>query len=81
MTSSLEKVFFNYILLNKKFFELVRPYFFKNSEIQLVYGIIREYMLRNLDAKTPSPKQILDMVTLEDKEGLDNFIDQYLSKE
>lgn len=70
MTSSLEKVFFNYILNNRKYFELVRPYFFKNSEIQFVYGIIREYMIKNNDAKVPSPKQILDMVTLEDKEGL-----------
>ena len=70
MTSSLEKVFFNYILNNRKYFELVRPYFFKNSEIQFVYGIIREYMIKNNDAKAPSPKQILDMVTLEDKEGL-----------
>jgi len=70
MTSSLEKVFFNYILNNRKYFELVRPYFFKNSEIQFVYGIIREYMIKNNDAKAPSPKQILDMVILEDKEGL-----------
>ena len=70
INSSLEKVFFNYILNNRKYFELVRPYFFRNSEIQFVYGIIREYMIKNTDAKTPSPKQILDMVTLEDKEGL-----------
>lgn len=70
MSSSLEKVFFNYILANKKYFDLVRPYFFKNTEIQFVYGVIREYMIKNIEAKTPSPKQILDMVTLEDKEGL-----------
>ena len=41
MTSSLEKVFFNYILKNKKYFEIVRPYFFRNSEVQFVFGIIR----------------------------------------
>lgn len=70
MTTSLEKVFFNYILNNRKFFELVKPYFFRNSEIQFVYGILREYMTKNTEAKSPSPKQILDMVTLEDKEGL-----------
>lgn len=70
MTSSLEKTFFNYILNNRKYFELVRPYFFRNSEIQFVYGVIREYMLKNPDAKAPSPKQILDMVSLEDKEGI-----------
>lgn len=69
-TPQLEKVFFNYILSNKKFFELVRPYFFRNSEIQFVYGIMREYMLKGSDAKTPTPRQILDMVAIEDKEGI-----------
>jgi replicative DNA helicase len=70
MTSSLEKVFFNYILKNKKYFELVRPYFFRNSEIQFVYGIIRDYMVKNTEAQIPTPRQILEMVTLEDKEGV-----------
>jgi replicative DNA helicase len=69
MTSSLEKVFFNYILKNKKYFEIVLPYFFKNNEIQFVYGIIRNYIMKS-DANTPSPKQILDMVSLEDKNGI-----------
>lgn len=69
MTSSLEKVFFTYILRNKKYFEIVLPYFFKNNEIQFVYGIIRNYIIKNVDADTPSPKQILDMVNLEDKNG------------
>jgi replicative DNA helicase len=70
MTSSLEKVFFNYILKNKKYFEIIRPYFFRNSEIQFVFGIIREYMTKNSDVQIPTPRQILDMVTLEDKEGI-----------
>lgn len=70
MTPQLEKVFFNYILNNKKFFEIVKPYFFRNSEIQFVYGVIREYIIKNNDAVIPTPRQILDMVTLEDKEGV-----------
>lgn len=70
MTSSLEKVFFNYILNNKKYFEIVKSYFFKNSEIQFVFGIIRDYILKNSDASIPTPRQILDMVSLEDKEGV-----------
>lgn len=70
MTVSLEKIFFNYILNNKKYFEIVLPYFFRNSEIQKVYGIVREYMMKNIDANPPSPKQMLDMVSLEDKEGI-----------
>ena len=70
MTPQLEKVFFNYILKNKKFFDIVKPYFFRNSEIQFVYGILRGYMLKSSDTQIPSPRQILDMVSLEDKSGV-----------
>jgi replicative DNA helicase len=70
MTPQLEKVFFNYILNNKKYFEIAKPFFFRNSEIQFVYGVIRNYMLTSTDSKIPSPRQILDMVNLEDKEGI-----------
>jgi replicative DNA helicase len=70
MTPQLEKVFFNYILANKKYFEIVKPFFFRNSEIQFVYGVVRNYMLVASDSKIPSPRQILDMVNLEDKEGV-----------
>lgn len=70
MTPQLEKVFFNFILKNKKYFDIVKPYFFRNSEIQFVYGVLREYMLKSSDAQAPTPRQILDMVTLEDKEGI-----------
>jgi replicative DNA helicase len=70
MTPQLEKVFFNYILANKKYFEIVKPFFFRNSEIQFVYGVVRSYMLGSSDTKIPTPRQILDMVNLEDKEGV-----------
>ncbi len=69
MTPQLEKVFFNYILKYKKFFDVVKPYFFRNSEIQFVYGVIRSYMIQS-DTQVPTPRQILDMVNLEDKEGI-----------
>ena len=69
MTPQLEKVFFNYILKNKKYYEIVKPYFFRNSEIQFVYGVLRDYMIKSSESNVPSPRQILDMVTLEDKEG------------
>lgn len=69
-TPQLEKVYFNYILKNKKFFEIVRPFFFRNSEIQFVYGVLRDYMRKSTDAKSPTPRQILDMVNIEDKEGI-----------
>jgi replicative DNA helicase len=70
MTPQLEKVFLNYILKYKKFFDLVKPYFFRNSEIQFVYGVIRNYMIKSSDADIPTPRQILDMVSLEDKDGV-----------
>jgi hypothetical protein len=70
MTISLEKIFFAFILSNKKYFEIVEPFFIKNNEIQFVYNVIRKYMLKNLEADIPTPKQILEMVQLEDKEGI-----------
>jgi replicative DNA helicase len=70
MTTSLEKVFFNYILKNKKYFDIVMPYFFRNTEIQFVYGTLKEYISKSIDAKVPSARQIWDMVNLDDKEGL-----------
>lgn len=70
MTTSLEKVFFNYILRNKKYFDIVVPHFFRNSEIQFIYSTLRGYMIKDFDVKIPTPKQIWEMVNLEDKEGL-----------
>ena len=70
MTISLEKVFFGFIIRNKRYFAVVEPFFFKNAEIQFVYNILRKYMLVNSDAEVPHPKQILEMVNLEDKDGL-----------
>ena len=69
-TPQLEKVYFNYILKNRKYFELVQPHFFRNSEIQFVYGVLRKYMMSSSDVKVPTPRQILDMVNIEDKEGV-----------
>ena len=70
MTISLEKIFFSYITKNKRFFDVVEPFFFKNSEIQFVYNIIKSYLKKNTEADMPHPKQILEMVKLEDQEGL-----------
>jgi hypothetical protein len=70
MTISLEKIFFSYILENKKYFEIVEPLYFRNNEIQFVYNVIRKYMTKNIEVDIPTPKQILEMVQLEDKEGI-----------
>jgi len=69
-TPQLEKVYFNYILKNKKYFDIVKSYFFRNAEIQYVYGVLREYILKDSDVKIPTPRQILDMVSLKDKDGV-----------
>lgn len=69
-TPQLEKVYFNFILNNKKFFEVVKPFFFRNSEIQFVYNNIRNYMMGVENPEIPSPRQILDMISLEDKDGV-----------
>ena len=70
MTVSLEKIFFNYILLNPKFYEIVENSFFKNEELKFVYAILRKYMLSNGLTDTPKPRQILEMVLLEDMNGI-----------
>jgi len=70
MTISLEKIFFAFILKNKKYFSIVDTQFYKNKEIQFVYNILKKYFEKNTEAEVPHPKQILEMVQLEDKEGL-----------
>ena len=70
LTITLEKIFFAYILDNKKYFPVVEPHFFKNNSIIFVYDIIRKYMIADSSIELPSPKQIWEMVSLEDKTEL-----------
>ncbi len=69
MTVNLERIFFVYILKNKKHFSTVEHYFFKNPDIQEVYRIIKEYMSISIDTEVPSPKQIAEMVRIEDRDN------------
>lgn len=69
MTVNLERIFFVYILQNRKHFGTIEPYFFKNPDIQFVYRIVRDYVQKTLDTAVPSPKQIAEMVKLEDKDN------------
>jgi replicative DNA helicase len=68
MSAQLEKVYLNYILKNKKYFQIVMPYFFRNNEIQFIYEIIRNYVTDG-SKEIPSVRQIFDMVSMEDKRG------------
>jgi hypothetical protein len=70
MTISLEKIFFGYILKNKKYIESVEFHYFKNNEIQFVYRIIKEYMDKVKEPKIPSARQIFEMIQLEDKDRI-----------
>jgi len=70
MTVSLEKIFFGYIIRNKRYFSIVEPFYFKNEEIKFVYNVLRTYILKNSEVDVPHPKQILEMVSLEDRDGL-----------
>ena len=65
-----EKVYLSFIFKNKKYFNIVEPYFFRNTQIQFLYKIIKKYIISKPDAVVPTPKQIWDMVSIEDKEGL-----------
>lgn len=69
MTVNLEKIFFVYILKNKKYFNNIEPFFFKNPDVKFVYGIIKEYMNNDIETEVPSPKQIAEMVRLKDKDN------------
>lgn len=69
MTVNLEKIFFSYILENKKYFEHVQPHFFKNSNIQFVYRVLKAYMT-GVDVEIPSNKQIAEMVKIEDTDDI-----------
>lgn len=70
MSVTLEKVFLHYILQNKRYFAIVEPYYFKNNEISFIYKVIREYISKSSEAETPTTRQIWEMVSLEDKEGI-----------
>jgi archaellum biogenesis ATPase FlaH len=68
MTVSLERVFIKYILKNKKHFQTVLPSYFKNPDIEFVYSIIRKWMIKHPDVEVPTPKQLFEMVHLEDND-------------
>lgn len=63
---NLEKVFFAKILSEPEQFYKVKPHFFSNGQIRLIYETIRENFLKEKDKVVPSPKQIWTMVSLID---------------
>lgn len=69
MNTNMEKHYFIYILDNPDQFSKVEPYFFKNSDIQFIYTVIREEYIRSESHIVPSPQQIYSMVKLADQEN------------
>jgi archaellum biogenesis ATPase FlaH len=66
MNTNMEKHYFIYILDNPDQFSKVEPFFFKNSDIQFIYTVIREEYLKNTSHIVPSSQQIYAMIKLSD---------------
>ncbi len=66
MTTNLEKIFFNWILLNPEHFKNVKGEYFENQEIMFVYNCIRNEYLSSTDKIVPKNKEILNLVKLYD---------------
>jgi replicative DNA helicase len=69
MNTNMEKHYFVHILDNPDQFSKVEPYFFKNSDIQFIYTIIRDEYLRSESHIVPSIQQIYSMIKLADQDN------------
>lgn len=69
MNTNMEKHYFIYIYDNPDQFSKVEPFFFKNSDIQFVYSVIREEYLRSESHIVPSMQQIYSMVKMADQDN------------
>lgn len=63
---NLEKAFFAKILNEPEQFYKIKPHFFANEQIRLIYETVRENYISGKDKIVPSPKQIWTMVSLVD---------------
>ena len=57
-----------YCLNNKRYYDLIKPFFFKNSDIRQTYEILRKHILATPSNPVPHKKQIVEMILLEDKD-------------
>lgn len=67
---NLEKAFFAKVLSEPEQFNKVKPHFFTNPQIRLVYETIRENYTETSSKTVPSPTQIWTMVSLVDTEKI-----------
>lgn len=66
--TNMEKHYFIHILDNPDQFSKVESYFFRNSDIQFIYNIIREEYIKSENHIVPSVQQIYSMVKLADQD-------------
>lgn len=69
MNTNMEKHYFTHIMDNPEQFSKVEPFFFKNSDIQFIYTVIRDEYLRSESHIVPSVQQIYSMVKLADQDN------------
>jgi len=69
MNTNMEKHYFIHILDNPEQFSKVEPFFFRNSDIQFIYTVIRDEYIKSESHIIPSPQQIYSMVKLADQDN------------
>ena len=67
--TNMEKHYFVHILDNPEQFSKVEPFFFRNSDIQFIYTVIREEYIKSESHIVPSTQQIYSMVKLADQDN------------
>ena len=67
--TSLEKIFFAYILENPHFVQTVNADHFENPQIKYIYNIVKKNVVGSNSRIIPSPHQIKEMVRLDDPAG------------
>jgi len=67
--TNMEKHYFVHILVNPDQFSKVEPFFFRNSDIQFIYTVIREEYIKSESHSVPSSQQIYSMVKLADSDN------------
>ena len=63
---NLEKAFFAKILSDPKQFYKVKPYFFGNEQIRIVYEVVSDNYINSKEKVVPSAKQLWTMISLVD---------------
>lgn len=67
---NIEKAFFVKILNEPDQFYKVKPHFFTNEQIRIIYEVVRDNFIKDKDKIVPSPKQIWTMISLVDTEKI-----------